>query len=886
MKSFLSANLCTVAALGIALSESEAFTFSKNSFIHKTSVGTTSLLKHDSLTPLFAKPKKGKQLVSNIDFDAFDDDEPLSKKDQLLAEKAAKKAAKEAAKKKADEEKELAAKKNSDARAAALAALSNIDLDDDAPMSAKDKKEMEKKMAKEAKKKEKEQEEPVLSKKEKAALKAIEEMERMEQEAAAKSDSEGEPEVKLSKKEQKEAAKKAEKEAAKKAAKEAKRAAQKSETEDIEVPVVAANGEGAPVEETKVKKLTLEQRIRKERPPPRIRVMESSQPNFSALRLENVGITFRDQEVLKDVTWGVQTGDRIGLVGHNGAGKTTQLRIMYGEQEPTTGDVVKSKSDLRVAMLRQEFIDELVPERTLMEEFMSVFEEENKILSDLREAETELEGMTGEDADKMQEVLDRMQKLQNKAETKDVYALTSRAKKVMNLMGFEDDEEDYLVAMFSGGWKMRIGLGKVLLRDPNILLLDEPTNHLDLESVEWLEQFLIEQNIPMVIVSHDREFLDRVCNKIVDAEGGICTEYDGNYSRFLELKKARMDSWNAAYKAQEKKIKEERAWINKFKLKQPQAVKQREAQLEKLLKSEDYIKKPPFVGKPFRFRFPDAPRLSPEVADIKGLSHSYADGANRLFEDAELFIEKYDRIAILGPNGSGKSTLLRLLTGKEKPDSGSAEIVGQNIVMKYFEQNQADALDLDKTVIETVQGASTGQSYNELRALLGQFLFKGDDVEKKVYNLSGGEKARLSLCCMMLEPANLLILDEPTNHLDIPAKEMLEEALQHFDGSVVVVSHDRYFISRVATTIVAVEDKKLVKYQGDYKFYMDKSKALKEKLEDRAVRGVERISSAPVVDLEAMKAQGKKKTFGGAKTAHMVTRKDKGVKNAKRNQAK
>jgi ATPase subunit of ABC transporter with duplicated ATPase domains len=267
--------------------------------------------------------------------------------------------------------------------------------------------------------------------------------------------------------------------------------------------------------------------------------MESAQPNFSSLRLENIGITFRDQEVLKDVTWGVQTGDRIGLVGHNGAGKTTQLKIMNGEMEPTTGDVVKSKKDLRVAMLRQEFVDELLPDRTLLEEFMSVFEEENQILEDLREAETQLEKMTGADPDVMQEVLDRMQKLQANAENKDVYALESRAKKTMNLMGFEDDEEDYLVAMFSGGWKMRIGLGKVLLKDPNILLLDEPTNHLDLESVEWLESFLRQQNIPMIIVSHDREFLDRVCNKIVDAEGGSCTEYDGNYSRFLELKKSK-----------------------------------------------------------------------------------------------------------------------------------------------------------------------------------------------------------------------------------------------------------------------------------------------------------------------------------------------------------
>jgi ATPase subunit of ABC transporter with duplicated ATPase domains len=373
--------------------------------------------------------------------------------------------------------------------------------------------------------------------------------------------------------------------------------------------------------------------------------MESSQPNFSSLRLEGIGITFRDQQVLKDVTWGVETGDRIGLVGHNGAGKTTQLRIMSGEMDPTTGDIVKSSKDLRTAMLRQEFVDELVPDRTLKEEFMSVFEEENKILEDLRSSEARLEQMTGDDAEEMQDILDQMQILQGRAEAKDVYALESRAKKVMNLMGFQDDEEDYLVAMFSGGWKMRIGLGKVLLKDPNILLLDEPTNHLDLESVEWLEAFLIEQNIPMVIVSHDREFLDRVCNKIVDAEGGMCTSYDGNYSRFLELKKgkaiysckfilfllrssyvkmcssainlnfkARLDSWQASYNAQEKKIKEERAWINKFKVKQPQAVKQRKERLEKLVKSDDYVQKPPFFGKPFKFRFPDAPRLSPEVS--------------------------------------------------------------------------------------------------------------------------------------------------------------------------------------------------------------------------------------------------------------------------------
>jgi ATP-binding cassette subfamily F protein 3 len=455
------------------------------------------------------------------------------------------------------------------------------------------------------------------------------------------------------------------------------------------------------------------------------------------------------------------------LVGKNGAGKTTQLRIMAGELEPTTGDVVKSSAKLRTAMLRQEFVDELVKDRTLKEEFLSVFEEENQILSDMKATELELESMAGEDPEKMQQILDRMQELQQMAEDKDVYILESRVKKTMDLMGFQEDESEDLVASFSGGWKMRIGLGKVLLKDPNVLLLDEPTNHLDLESVEWLEAFLREQNIPMIIVSHDREFLDQVCTKIVDAEGGICTEYDGNYSRFLDLKKARMDAWQAAYNAQEKKIKSERQWMSKFKAKQPDAVKQRQAKLEKFMKSVEFVQKPPFTGKAFRFRFPDAPRLSPEVAEVRQMSHSYKNeiSNNRLFEDTELFVEKGDRIAVVGPNGSGKSTLLRLMIGKEKPDDGSASILGTNVEMSYFEQNQADALDLDKTVLEIIQGSSSGQSYNELRALLGQFLFKGDDVDKKAEFLSGGEKARLSLCCMMLDSANFLVLDEPTNHL-------------------------------------------------------------------------------------------------------------------------
>jgi ATPase subunit of ABC transporter with duplicated ATPase domains len=808
----------------------------------------------------------------------------------------------------------LHAKKKVNAKAAALEALEALEQADvlNEPLSKKEEKELLKKQQKATEHQQQEEEGnssadvPVngdndskpMSKKDKMLAKALELEAREAEIASAAPEDDDTP--KLSKKELKALKKQEEKMAAKtaaKAEKKAQRAAELEEDEDedeafvhgvtngdaeIEEPETAEDGSEISVPMTE--RVTLEDKIRKERPPPRIRVMESAQPGFVSLRMENVGITFRNQEVLKDVTWGVQSGDRIGLVGKNGAGKTTQLRILAAELEPTTGDVVKSSGDLRTAMLRQEFVDELVPERTLKEEFMSVFDEENKILQALRDAEAQLETMSGEDTEAMQQVLDRMQDLQRKADDKDVYVLESKVKKTMDLMGFNDDETDDLVASFSGGWKMRIGLGKVLLKEPNILLLDEPTNHLDLDSVEWLEAFLREQNIPMIIVSHDREFLDQVCTKIVDAEGGICTEYDGNYSRFLQLKKARMDSWQAAYDAQEKKIKQERQWISKFKAKQPQAVKQRQDKLDKFTKSDEYVQKPPFTGKPFKFRFPDAPRLSPEVAHIQHMSHSYNNeiSNNRLFDDVELFIEKGDRIAVVGPNGSGKSTLLRLLTGKEEPDDGSAEIVGANIEMAYFEQNQADALDLSKTVLETIQGSSEGQSYNELRALLGQFLFKGDDVDKKVEFLSGGEKARLSLCCMMLRSANLLILDEPTNHLDIPAKEMLEEALQHFAGSVIVVSHDRYFISKVANSIVAIEDRKLVKYQGDYKFYMEKSNEMKQKIEARYVAGVDRIEAAPVIDLEELTKP--KRNFGGAKTASMVNRKDKGIKNAKRMQ--
>jgi len=647
--------------------------------------------------------------------------------------------------------------------------------------------------------------------------------------------------------------------------------------------------------------MSMEDRVRKARPKARVQIAESSQPGYVSLRLDDVAVVFRNQEVLKSANWEVRTGDRVGLVGANGCGKTTMVRILAGDVEPTAGTIVKSSQSLRVAFLKQEFTDELVPSQTLRDEFKSVFGGALSTLAALADAEARLGSLEGgggggdgggAEGDKMaamEVALEDMAKLQEQARRQDAYAIDAKVDRVLGQMGFMPDEAALPVASFSGGWKMRIGLGKILLSDPNLLLLDEPTNHLDLESVEWLEAFLVLQNIPMVIVSHDREFLDKVCTKIVDCQDGVTSTYDGKegqgcYTRFLKLKKAKMDAWGSAYETQQKKIKEEKAWINVNKAKPGVSSQrqQREAKLEKLLKgegNEELVARPPNDKRKFRFRFPPPPRVSSadEAATIQALGHGYP--GNVLFKDANLRVQLDDRVAVLGPNGCGKSTLLRCLVGQEEPQHGAAA-AGPNVAVNYFEQSQADGMDLDDTVVGVLQKAATQETYEQLRALLGQFMFKGDAVEKRIAHLSGGEKARVALCRMMLRPANLLVLDEPTNHLDIPAKEMLEEALQHYEGAMLLISHDRYFVSQVATTVVAVEDKALSVYSGDYKFYLDNRPDVLEKVAARLVAGDAReIGHAKKVDPNA-EGKDRKKNFGGSGTTSGD--KSKGIKNAKR----
>jgi ATP-binding cassette subfamily F protein 3 len=384
-----------------------------------------------------------------------------------------------------------------------------------------------------------------------------------------------------------------------------------------------------------------------------------------------------------------------------------------------------------------------------------------------------------------------------------------------------------------------MGLGKILLQAPDVLLLDEPTNHLDLDTIEWLEGYLKKLTTPMVIVSHDREFLDRLCTQIVETERGVSTTYLGNYTAYLTQKEEGLAAQLSTFERQQKEIAKQQAFVERFRASATRSTqaKSREKQIDKI----ERVEAPTGSVRTLHFRFPPAPRSGREVVMVEDLTHSYDDKI--LFLGANLLIERGDRIAFLGHNGSGKSTLLRLITGLETPTDGKVEIGQHNVIPSYFEQNQAEALDLDKTVLDTVHDEVPDWTNEEVRTLLGRFLFSGDMVRKQVKALSGGEKARLALAKMLLRPANLMILDEPTNHLDIPAKEMLEEALQHYDGTVLLVSHDRYFISRVATKIVEIHEGELRLYRGDYHYYLDKVAADTE-AEKQAALEVEKKAKA------------------------------------------
>ena len=573
------------------------------------------------------------------------------------------------------------------------------------------------------------------------------------------------------------------------------------------------------------------------------------------LRLEKISKIYPTGEVLREVTWEVKAGDRIGLVGVNGAGKSTQMRIIAGVEEPSSGQVVR-QGNPRIAYLQQEF--DVDPQRTVRAELFQAFGEAAEVRNRTRAVEIEMASdKAAADPDHLEELIHELGHLHERFEGLHGYELEARIDKLLPTIGFTPEGAEQLVADYSGGWQMRIALGKILLQEPDLLLLDEPTNHLDVETIQWLEGYLVEQSAALVVISHDRTFLDRVCNQIVETERGISRTYLGNYSQHLEQKALEREATQAAFERQQKELAEQQAYIDRFRASATRSTqaKSREKLLDKVERVEAPIET---VGGP-RFRFPEPPRSGRLVAEIKDLCHSY--GEQILFLGAQLEIERGDRIAFVGPNGAGKSTLLRLIMGTEAADEGVARLGEHNVIAGYSEQNQAEALDLSKTVIDTIFEAVPDWTQTQVRSLLGNFCFSNESVFKEAGKLSGGEKARLALALMLLQPCNLLVLDEPTNHLDIPAKQMLEDALIDYEGAALLVSHDRYFISRVANTIVELRDGELVRYRGDYAYYLQKkeeeAEATRAASEEQA-RAAKRAANRDKQKAKQLEKQGRR----------------------------
>ena len=558
------------------------------------------------------------------------------------------------------------------------------------------------------------------------------------------------------------------------------------------------------------------------------------------LRLEKISKIFPTGEVLKDVSWEIKNGERIGLVGVNGAGKSTQLKIIAGLEEATDGTVI-TEGDPSIAYLKQEFEVDIL--RTVREELFEAFHEASELIHSQKCIQKKMESeLATRDIAYLDSLIKDLSVIQSKFESINGYDLESKVEKLLPTIGFNQKDADRLVGDFSGGWQMRIALGKILLQSPDLLLLDEPTNHLDLATIEWLENYLLDQKVAMVIVSHDRSFLDKVCTKIVNTERGKSKSYLGNYTSYIQQKDFEIESAKVAYQKQQKDIQVQKEYIERFRASATRSTQAKSR--EKLLDKVEKIEAPENSLKGPSFQFMDAPRSGKDVLSVNCITHSYED--NILFLEADLEVEPGERIAFLGENGSGKSTLLRLIMGLEEPDEGSIELGKYNIIPSYFEQNQAEALELEKTVIETISQSVPNWSQTEVRSLLGSFGLTNDSVFKEVRQISGGEKARLALALMIIKPSNFLILDEPTNHLDIPSKQMLEKALSNYNGTALIVSHDRYFISKVANKIVEIRDGQLIKYRGDYKYYKEKKieeKKEKEKELKLAERERKRLSN-------------------------------------------
>ena len=557
------------------------------------------------------------------------------------------------------------------------------------------------------------------------------------------------------------------------------------------------------------------------------------------LQLKDVIKQFADQVVLRHVDWHVRPTDRIGLCGENGAGKTTLLRLLARQSEVDAG---------KVQLARGTTIGYL-PQEGLEHSGRNLFDEVRSALEELLAVEAELQLLEGQISREAEQAdLDRYSELQELFRQRGGYTIEAEIGRVLKGLGFAEEDWRKPCDHFSGGWQMRIALAKLLLQKPNLLLLDEPTNHLDLPARDWLESYLSAYPYAVILVSHDRFFLDQVVTRIVEIWHGKLTDYPGNYSRYLTARDERVKALRESKRRQDEEVARLESFINKFRYNANKAalVQSRVKQLGKI----ERIELPP-ERKRIGFAFPTPPKSGRLSISLTGVSHGYAELS--VLEEVELAVERGERVALVGANGAGKSTMMRLLAGVEAPLKGERE-EGHNLSMAYFAQDQARTLDPALTVLEQITRAAPFDMVPKVRNLLGAFLFHGDDVHKKVSVLSGGERNRLALAILLLRPANLLLLDEPTNHLDLASKEVLLQALKGYQGTLVFVSHDRYFVDALASRVVEVIDRRATSYLGNYGEFL-RSKSGEGDLSHSSLR-VEQAGSDKVSSAGQVKASG------------------------------
>ena len=539
------------------------------------------------------------------------------------------------------------------------------------------------------------------------------------------------------------------------------------------------------------------------------------------ITVNDIAVEFGGTTLFSEVTFAINENDKIALMGKNGAGKSTLLKIVAGENKPTRG-VISAPSDAVIAYLPQHLLTS--DDCTVMEETSKAFAEVLNMKKEIDEINEQLTVRTDYESDEYMKLIERVSELSEKFYSIEEVNYEAEVEKVLKGLGFEREDFNRQTSEFSGGWRMRIELAKILLKKPDLILLDEPTNHMYIESIQWLEEFLINQAKAVMVISHDKTFVDNITNRTIEVTMGRIYDYKAVYSEYLELRKDRRIHQQKAYDEQQKFIAENQAFIDRFRgtFSKTESVQSRVKMSEKIVPIEvDEVD-----TSALKLKFPPSPRSGQYPVVVEGLSKSYGDHV--VFKDANMVIERGQKVALVGKNGEGKSTMIKAIMGEIDFD-GKLE-VGHNAQIGYFAQNQASLLNGELTIFETIDQIAVGDVRTKIKDLLGAFMFKGDDIQKKVKVLSGGEKTRLAMIKLLLEPVNVLILDEPTNHLDMKTKDIIKDALRDFDGTLILVSHDRDFLDGLAEKVFEFGHKRVKEHFEDIKGFLAHKKmdSLKE----------------------------------------------------------